>query len=1038
MLLLVKENFCFLKTHRMNDRKQQKDLKKQKKLEKFIKKQSKAQKIESKKNLKLQISQQESIARTPEGELKDVHQIMKTYDPVQVEEGWYSWWEKKGFFKSEILKKYRNDVREPYVMALPPPNVTGKLHIGHAMMVAIEDAVARYKRMQGFEVLFVPGCDHAGIATQTVVEKKLYKERKLTRYDLGREKFVDMVWKWKEKYGNTIIDQIKRMGTSVDMSRYVFTLDKKVSDGVIEAFVQLYEKKLIYRESKLINWCSKLSTALSDLEVDHKSVKPFTKLQADGKKYVFGVLYAIKYPLADKGSSEVNDYIEIATTRPETIIGDTALCVNPMDKRAQYLKGKVAINPITEEVIPIIFDEYADMEFGSGALKITPAHDFNDYDLAKKQNLAIKNVFNESNEVCVEGNFYKMKRFYARIKVLELLKDAGLFVSETGYEQTLPICSRSGDILEPLLKKQWWLNCKEMAKKAIEAVESNKLRIVPDIAVKNWNYWLSNIRDWCLSRQLWWGHQIPAYQVFKGSKSVGWIVARTKDEAKKKAEATYGLNTEEYVLRQDEDVLDTWFSSGLWPFVILGWPAATDDFSRFFPNSILETGSDILFFWVARMVMLSVELTGKVPFNTILLHGIVRDANGRKMSKSLGNVIDPLYVIEGIELDELAKSVTSTKLEPREVKTALEGQKKDFPMGIPRCGSDALRFTLCSYTSGMKDVNLNILRADGYRKFCNKLWNAFKFVLRAVESTKISSDDIAKFEKSLLVVQAGTKYVDTNHEYTKDNSAVEKLEDRELFIEIASKMADESVSERNASGKLFVKTLNEVETDPGHGIGALSISETESDFFSAPHVIKWLYGKREAMIEEFISSMEAFNFMSATQCVHQFALYMYCDVFIEVVKQCTQTEYVAALVLVFRDIILLLHPFMPFITEELFQRLRILNILDLLESVTVERLPKCLNRGFTDHFSQIINICKSVRSIMDSNNLKSADVQFNDKNALRFKKEMKALCRNVRTFEYVEKVQGRYIDQVGQIKFSILPEDRSVVSDTGSSSEAGY
>ncbi|ELQ76983.1 Valyl-tRNA synthetase [Trachipleistophora hominis] len=1015
----------------MGDRKQQKELKKQKKLEKFIKKQSKAQQTECKKNIKLQISQQDAITRTPEGELKNVNQAMGAYDPMQVEEGWYSWWDKKGFFKPEILKKHRDDVREPYVMALPPPNVTGKLHIGHAMMVAIEDAIARYKRMQGFEVLFVPGCDHAGIATQTVVEKKLYKEKRLTRYDLGREKFIDMVWKWKEKYGDTIIEQIKRLGTSVDMGRYVFTLDKKVNEGVIEAFVQLYERKLIYRESKLINWCSKLSTALSDLEVDHKPVKPFTKLQVDGKKYVFGVLYAIKYPLADKGSAEINDYVEIATTRPETIIGDTALCVNPMDKRAQYLRTKVAINPITKEVIPIIFDEYAEMEFGTGVVKITPAHDFNDYDLAKKHGLAVKNVLNENNEVCVEGSFYKMKRFYARIKVLEYLRSTGLFVSETGYEQTLPICSRSGDVLEPHLKKQWWLDCKGMARKAIEAVESKELKIVPDIAIKNWNYWLSNIRDWCLSRQLWWGHQIPAYEVLKDGESAGWVVARTKDEAKHKAETTFKLQTGDYVLRQDEDVLDTWFSSGLWPFVILGWPAATDDFARYFPNSILETGSDILFFWVARMVMLSLELTGKVPFNTILLHGIVRDANGRKMSKSLGNVIDPLYVIEGVQLDELAKSITATNLDPKEIKAALEGQRKDFPMGIPRCGSDALRFTLCSYTSGMKDVNLNILRADGYRKFCNKLWNAFKFVLKAVESTKLSTDDIDEFEKSFLKSQ---KRADADR--GPDRSAADSLEDRELFVEISSGVNERSVSKTDVSDKLFVKTFNKVEPELEHSVKTLSISE--NGLSSVRCVIEWLYGKREAMIEEFISSMDTFNFMSATQCIHQFALYTYCDVFIEVVKQCTQTEYVAALVLVFRDIILLLHPFMPFITEELFQRLRALRILNLLESITVERLPRRFDHEFTDSFSQITSICRSVRSIMDSNNLKSADVQFNDKNTLCFEKEMRALCRNVRSFEYVEEVQGRYIDQVGPVKFSILPEDKSVISDTASSSETEY
>lgn len=935
------------------DRKQRKEEKKQKKLDKFAKKQEFKVIAKSGRSSKQKIKNQEILEKTPDGELKNLNKEMGAYDPLIVEEGWYSWWQKQLYFKPEKIKQLRNKTKGPYTIPIPPPNVTGKLHIGHAMMISIQDAIARYKRMLGYEVLFVPGTDHAGIATQTVVEKKLYAQQKKSRYDLGREKFIDLVWEWKEEHGNAIMNQIQRMGASVDMDRFVFTLDDKRNESVKEAFVELYNRKLIYRDEKLINWSSKLATAISDLEVDHKTIKPNTKIFADNKEYNFGILYHFKYPIAKKETTEISEYIEIATTRPETIIGDTALCVNPNDPRADQLKNKNAINPITMKQIPIIFDDFANLEFGTGVVKITPGHDFNDFDLAKKHNLQILQVLNEKNEILHEGDFIGMKRFDARIKIVEFLKKQKLFVSTEGYEQILPICSRSGDILEPLLKKQWWMNCKEMAKKSIEAVENGKLKIIPPIAIKQWNFWLGNIRDWCLSRQLWWGHRIPAYRILKDNEFVGWIIAKTNGEAEKKAIKEYKLEKNTFIVQQDEDVLDTWFSSALWPFSIFEWPKKTKDFKKYFPASILETGSDILFFWVARMVMCSLELQGKLPFDSILLHGIVRDANGRKMSKSLGNVIDPIHVIEGVDSEKLAESIISTNLDKKEIKKALDGQKKDFPNGIPRCGADALRFTLCSYTSGLKDINLNILRADGYRKFCNKIWNAFKFVSLIIEKSELNRNEMNKFYDL----------------YVKGDSS------RDL-------------------SECFEKM-------------------DLSSFNSSKAVIEWLMMHRNATIQEYIIEMGKFVFMNVTQAIHQFTLYKFCDVFIEITKNSNNLQQIAATVFVFRDILLMLHPFMPFITEELFQRLRKYQLFDLEESITIASFPEPTKRTYTQNdFSLVITICKTIRSMIDTKSLDKVKVSINDENIIMFKDEIMILCKNVSELIYEKEIKGKYIEKI--------------------------
>ncbi|KRH92782.1 Valyl-tRNA synthetase, partial [Pseudoloma neurophilia] len=521
------------------ERQKRKEEQKKKKMEKFAEKMKNIEKQPVKKSEKVSKSKNVPEKQTvksvklkqpkEKGEMKDLSGPMGQFDPIEVEYGWYDWWEKQKLFKPETIKKFRDDVKSPYVIPIPPPNVTGKLHIGHSMMIAIQDAIARFKRMQGHEVLYVPGTDHAGIATQTVVERKLYTKLGKTRHNLGRDAFLDEVWKWKEQYGNNIIEQIKRMGTSVDMDRFAFTLDDQRYEAVIECFVRLFEQGYIYRENRLVNWSSKLSTAISDLEIEYKDIEPHTKLQVDGQSYMFGVLYYVKYPIISKKISDEQlklgsnlnqtEFIEIATTRPETILGDTAICVNPKDEKCEKYKDMVAINPLTHEPVKIIFDEFANLEFGTGKLKITPAHDFNDFEIGNKHNLETIRIFDENNKIIIKGAYFGMKRFDARLKVVENLKENGLFLKEEGYKQTLPFCSRSGDILEPLIKKQWWMKCKEFADKAIDSVKNEEIKLYPESATVQWNHWLTNIRDWCLSRQLWWGHRIPAYRVFTSGES---------------------------------------------------------------------------------------------------------------------------------------------------------------------------------------------------------------------------------------------------------------------------------------------------------------------------------------------------------------------------------------------------------------------------------------------------------------------------------------------------------------------------------------
>ncbi|KAK4682931.1 Valine--tRNA ligase, mitochondrial [Podospora pseudoanserina] len=674
---------------------------------------------------------------TPAGEKKKIqpfdHPHFSAYNPQAVESSWYSWWEKSGYFKPQ---EPRTPDAGKFVIALPPPNVTGALHCGHALANSLQDTLIRWNRMKGLSTLWVPGCDHAGIATQSVVEKMLYKREKKTRHDLGREEFTKRVWEWKGEYHERINNAQRLMGGSMDWSREAFTMDENLTAAVMEAFVTLHDEGLIYRSNRLVNWSTHLRTALSTLEVINKDITGRTMIDVPGydRKVEFGVLTYFKYPI--EGSDE---FITVATTRPETMLGDSGIAVSPGDARYAHLVGKHARHPFTRRLMPIVEDSYVDPEFGTGAVKLTPAHDFNDYKLGVAHKLEFINVLTEDGLINENGAMFQgQKRFNARYTVVEELARLGLFVKKEPNAMVIPICERSGDVIEPRMAPQWWVKMEDMARDAMRVVESGEIKISPESARKSYFQWLNNITDWCISRQLWWGHRIPAYRiVLEGEDSeetdkATWVVGRNAEEAKAKAaeKAAELFPGKNYTLEQDPDCLDTWFSSGLWPMAILGWPnTEKDDFKKFFPTELLESGWDILFFWIARMIMLSLKLTGKVPFTEVYCHSLIRDAEGRKMSKSLGNVIDPLDIINGIKLEDLHAKLLTGNLRSDEVERATKYQKQSFPGGIPECGADALRFTLLSYTTGGGDINFDIRVMAAYRRFCNKVWQASKYVL---------------------------------------------------------------------------------------------------------------------------------------------------------------------------------------------------------------------------------------------------------------------------------------------------------------------
>uniref|UniRef100_A0A673IST2 Valine--tRNA ligase n=1 Tax=Sinocyclocheilus rhinocerous TaxID=307959 RepID=A0A673IST2_9TELE len=787
---------------------------------------------------------------TPPGEKKDVlSPLPDSYSPQFVEAAWYSWWEKQGFFKPE----YGPNPCGVFMMCIPPPNVTGSLHLGHALTNAIQDCLTRWHRMRGETTLWNPGCDHAGIATQVVVEKKLMKERKMSRHDLGRENFIQEVWKWKNEKGDRIYHQLKKLGSSLDWDRACFTMDDKLSFAVQEAFIRMHEEGVIYRSKRLVNWSCTLNSAISDIEVDKKELTGRSLLPVPGynEKVEFGVLVSFSYKV--EGSDEE---VVVATTRIETMLGDTAVAVHPNDSRYQHLNGKMVVHPFCDRKMPIFTVPCR----CTGAVKITPAHDHNDYEVGERHKLPFINILDE-NGLLING----MKRFEARKAVLQALKDLGQFKEVKDNPMVVPVCSRSKDIVEPLLKPQWYVDCREMGKQAADVVRNGELKIIPDHHLKTWFNWMDNIRDWCISRQLWWGHRIPAYFVTLNDPSDMdghyWVSGRSQEEAREKAAKRFNVTADKISLRQDEDVLDTWFSSGIFPFSIFGWPNESEDLRVFYPGTVLETGHDILFFWVARMVMMSLKLTGSLPFKEVYLHAVVRDAHGRKMSKSLGNVIDPLDVITGISLEGLYALLMDSNLDPLEIEKAKQGQKSDYPSGIPECGTDALRFALCAYTSQGRDINLDVNRILGYRHFCNKLWNAVKFAMRTL-------------------------------------------------------------------GEGFVPWL----------CGSESVSD------------RWILSRLSAAVALCDSGFQAYDFSTITTAIYNFWLYELCDVYLESVKPvlsrtdsegqkqadiCRQTLYTCLEVG-----LRLLSPLMPFVTEELFQRLPRRHAQDSPPSICVTPYPE--------------------------------------------------------------------------------------------------
>eukprot|EP00461_Guttulinopsis_vulgaris_P001160 UN01160 len=686
------------------------------------------------------------------------------YFPEQVEAGWDKFWENNQLYQPTDNKDEKN-----FVIVLPPPNVTGSLHLGHALTVAIQDSVVRWHRMQGHNTLWVPGLDHAGIATQVVVEKQLKKTQNLSRHDLGREKFVEKVWEWKEEYGGNILNQLRALGTSLDWSRLRFTLDEMCKKAVLEAFIRLYNNKTIYRDNRLVSWSCSLKSAISSIEVEHMEVTGSTLVNVPGfpRQVEIGVIHSFSYQVKDS-----DEKLTVATTRIETMLGDVAVAVNSQDPRYTHLVGKELVHPFIPDrkVIVITDDQLVDMNFGTGAVKITPAHDPNDNACGKRHNLPCINILDDDGKMNANAGekYCGLHRFEVRERIVEDLKALGLYVGKENNPMSVGLCSRSNDIVEPLVKPQWWVASKGMAEKALKASETGELNIMPAQHKDHWAHWLNNIQDWCISRQLWWGHRIPAYYALpKGLEwpvekedSARWFIAPTKEEAEVLAKAKYP--DEEFTMYQDEDVLDTWFSSGLFPFSVMGWPdvsAENTDFQRFFPGDLLETGGDILFFWVARMVFMSQELCGKLPFHTVYLHSLVRDRLGRKMSKSTGNVIDPVDVIQGVTLDTLLDKLKAGNLSAAEVEKASANQKNEFPQGIQQCGADALRFGLLSYTRQGGDINLDINVIVSARHFCNKLWQATRFALMNFgEDFEAPLNGYADVTKHIAAVDGGMMF----------------------------------------------------------------------------------------------------------------------------------------------------------------------------------------------------------------------------------------------------------------------------------------
>jgi valyl-tRNA synthetase len=732
----------------------------------------------------------------------------KTYSPNSIESKWYEVWESKQYFEPKEGDK-------SYCIMLPPPNVTGGLHMGHGFQHTLMDALTRYHRMCGNKTLWQPGTDHAGISTQLVVEKQLAAQG-LSRREFSREQFVDKIWQWKEESGGKITSQLRRMGSSVDWSKERFTMDDGLSEAVKKVFVQLFEEGLIYRGTRLVNWDPKLQTAISDLEVLSEEEQ--------------GFMWHINYPIADS-----NEFLTVATTRPETMLGDTAIAVSPEDSRYQHLIGQEVELPLCDRNIPIIADDYVDSEFGSGCVKITPAHDFNDHEVGKRHHLALVNIFTKNAKINENApqKYQGMDRYVARETIINDLEELGLLLETKAHTLKVPRGEKSNTIIEPLLTEQWYVKIKPLAKPAIEVVEKGDIKFIPEAWSKTYFQWMENIEDWCISRQLWWGHRIPAWYDDKGNVYVGY--------SEKDVRFKHKLDDSQ-LLTQDEDVLDTWFSSALWPFSTLGWPEHTQKLSDFYPTNVLVTGFDIIFFWVARMIMMGLKFTGKIPFKEVYITGLIRDTEGKKMSKSKGNVLDPIDIIDGIDLEKLVEKRTSTLMLDSLKDKIAKLTRKEFPKGINAYGTDALRYTFCSLASTGRNIRFDMGRVEGYRNFCNKLWNAARYVL-----------------------------------------------------------------------------LNTEDESSDWGDGAFQYSPAD----------QWILSRLQHVIANAHQHFENYRFDLLANTLYDFVWHEYCDWYLELSKPILYGQNALAamkrgtrrtLLHVLEKILRLLHPLMPFITEEIWQR----------------------------------------------------------------------------------------------------------------------